>query len=113
MLDLDPQCSLTACCNLTDVEGTIVDVLATPSKISAAQAIRPLNKKLSILPSSPELASIELSLSAKISRETVIKRMLATVTGYDVCVMDCSPSIGRTHHEIFFMSPRTKEAQSN
>lgn len=94
MLDLDPQCSLTACCNLTDVEGTIVDVLATPSKMSAAQAIRPLNKKLSILPSSPELASIELSLSAKISRETVIKRMLATVTGYDVCVMDCSPSTG-------------------
>ena len=94
MLDLDPQCSLTACCNLTDVEGTIVDVLAMPSKMSAAQAIRPLNKKLSILPSSPELASIELSLSAKISRETVIKRMLATVTGYDVCVMDCSPSTG-------------------
>lgn len=94
MLDLDPQCSLTACCNLSEAEGTISDVLATPSKLTLAQAIRPLSKKLSMLPSSPELASIELSLSAKIARETIIKRMLATATGYDVCLIDCSPSTG-------------------
>jgi len=47
------------------------------------------------LPATPDLAAVEVELVAQHSRERALARVLAaTDTPYDICLIDCPPSLG-------------------
>ena len=103
LCDVDPQGALTGACGVNDATPTLADVLnstGTAKTVGAGRVlmravIRPLSDHLSIAPASIDLAASELGLSARLGRESVLKKALATVSNdYDVCLLDCPPSLG-------------------
>jgi chromosome partitioning protein len=53
-----------------------------------------LSDRLHLVPSNIELAGAEMELASEIGRETVLRNALATLSGYDFVILDCSPSLG-------------------
>ncbi|NLB83496.1 MAG: ParA family protein, partial [Synergistaceae bacterium] len=51
-------------------------------------------KGVSLLPSTIDLAGAEVELASVISRETRLRRRLSGLSGYDVAIVDCPPSLG-------------------
>ncbi len=99
MVDLDPQGSLSAACGLTaeSIAGrNLADVLgaALPGKMPMTAAIHALGDHIAIVPADITLASTELGLTARLGREMILKRAIATITGYDLVILDCAPSLG-------------------
>lgn len=100
LVDLDPQSSLTAACGLSPESVTgksLADVLgaAQPGKLPLSGAIHALGDNLAIVPSDISLASTELGLTARMGRDLILKRCLASVAGtFDIAILDCPPSLG-------------------
>ncbi len=95
LIDLDPQSSATrSIFGDTDFENTIYDVLT--SEIEADEAIvHSESFGIDVIPSEIMLSGIEIILSSKFGRESILKRCLAEVKdNYDIVVIDCSPSLG-------------------
>jgi chromosome partitioning protein len=59
-----------------------------------ADIIQELQNGLSIAPADIALAGVELALTARLGRENVLKKALARVTGFDLALLDCPPSLG-------------------
>jgi chromosome partitioning protein len=100
MVDADPHASLTGACGV-DVDGAnLADVMTR--RMDARRVTRSLSPtptklgaSLSLLPASLALTEVELSLVAKIGRETAMLKALAPLADeYDYCVIDCAPSLG-------------------
>lgn len=92
LIDLDAQANLTySMKQLPDVYQSIYNILVfnespEPYKVS---------KNLDIIPSSQELAMIDIQLSSVIARERVLSRILSPIKeNYDFILMDCPPSLG-------------------
>lgn len=100
LLDLDPQSSLTAACGVAadDVAGrSLADVLggAQAGRLSLAEVVRDLGGGLSLAPADIALAGCELGLTARLGRESVLRRALAPIAGgFDLALLDCPPSLG-------------------
>ena len=63
--------------------------------MALADVIQPLGERLDLVPGDIALSSCELGLVARMGRESVLKRALATVArSYDVAILDCPPSLG-------------------
>lgn len=96
LIDLDPQASLTMAV-LQEYDGpSIADVLggAQPGRLAMASIIKPMGDRLHIAPSELALSVTELMLSGRLGRETVLKKALAGLQGYDLALIDCGPSLG-------------------
>lgn len=97
LVDVDPQSSLTLACGVRDAEGrSLAEVMggASPGTLALRDIIRPLGERLALAPADIALAATELGLTARLGRENVLKRALATVaTEWDVCLIDCPPSL--------------------
>ena len=98
LCDLDPQASLTGATGVGDAGGeSLAEVIdgAQAGKLALGEVIRPLGDRLALAPGDIALASCELGLVARMGRESVLKRALATVApAYDVAILDCPPSLG-------------------
>jgi chromosome partitioning protein len=98
LVDFDPQASLTAMCGIQPDEGA--DVAAViggthPGPRALADVLIDVSPGLALAPSSIALASCEIALTARLGREIVLRKALATVAeAFDVCVIDCPPSLG-------------------
>lgn len=95
LIDLDPQASATrSIFGDTEFENTIYDVLT--SEIEAKDAVAHSDSfGIDVIPSEIMLSGIEIILSSKFGRETILKRRLAEIQNdYDIVVIDCSPSLG-------------------
>lgn len=95
LVDLDPQASATkAIFGPQEFEDTIFDVLT--NEIMAEDAIvRSEAFGIDVIPSEIMLSGIEVLLSTKFGRESILKRALAEVkVKYDAILIDCSPSLG-------------------
>lgn len=95
LIDLDPQSSAThAIFGAQEFEDTIFDVLT--SEIQAEEAIvHSESFGIDVIPSEIMLSGIEVLLSTKFGRESILKRAIAEVKNqYDIIVIDCSPSLG-------------------
>ncbi|NPV87742.1 MAG: ParA family protein [Anaerolineae bacterium] len=98
LIDLDPQASLTGATGTGDCEGrSLAEVLggAQPGKLSLSDIITPVAENLDICPSDLALANVEMGLSSRLGRETVLRKALAALHDhYDLTIIDCPPAVG-------------------
>jgi len=96
LVDLDPQASLTQALGIDPGAGSLADVIggAQPGKTGLSAIIRTIAPGLDLAPAALDLAGCELGLVARMGRESVLKKALAALGGYDVILLDCPPSLG-------------------
>ena len=100
LIDMDSQANSTVGVGIDDEELTesIYDLLYKQDfkKESILKVIKETNyPKLHIIPSDISLANAEITLSSVMSRETVLKRILASLDDiYQYIIIDCPPSLG-------------------
>ena len=91
LIDLDAQANLTSSLLREEQESTIYKALRGDEALPIVQA----KENLYLVPSSLELAGIELELSGRMSREFIIKELIEPVLPeYDYILLDCPPSLG-------------------
>lgn len=95
MLDIDPQGNSTSGLGIdkNKLENSIYDVIMGISPKEAV--IETAVENLYIIPSSIELAGAEIEMTAKMSRESMLKNALAEIKDeFDYIFIDCPPSLG-------------------
>lgn len=95
MVDLDSQASLTISTGLEplEVENNITNVLVKKGK-SISDCVVHLNENMDIVTSTIDLASLEMELLSRASREGILNRALQPVREkYDYILIDCPPQL--------------------
>jgi chromosome partitioning protein len=95
LVDLDAQSCLTFSLGLDpdEIEVSVHDVLL--GKAPVADAVLEAAEGVHLLPSTIDLAGAEAALLPLPGREYVLRKALDVVSdGYDVVLLDCSPSLG-------------------
>lgn len=95
LADLDSQASLTISAGLEPLEQerTIVDVMRRDAQ-PIERCIVPIKENLDIVPSIIDLATVELELLSRASREKVLERALRPARQmYDFIIVDCPPQL--------------------
>lgn len=92
LIDLDAQANLTySMKQLPDVYQSIYNILV----LNESPEPYNVSKNLDLIPSSQELAMVDIQLSSVIARERVLSRALSPIKeNYDFILMDCPPSLG-------------------
>jgi chromosome partitioning protein len=98
LVDCDPQGSLTQACGIGDSAGrSLAEVLggSSPGRLRLGEILVAVGDRLTIAPADIALAGVELGLTSRLGRESVLRKALVTVGGsFDVCLIDCPPSLG-------------------
>ena len=113
LVDLDAQANLTGSLIETEQgERTIYEALREREGLPIKEA----GENLHVVPSSLDLAGMELELASSMSREFALKDVLEPIAGeYDYILLDCPPSLGLLTVNAFVASdeiiiPLTAEA---
>ncbi|MCS7316975.1 MAG: AAA family ATPase [Candidatus Dojkabacteria bacterium] len=96
LIDSDPQSNLTYGLGYMpkDIKTSIYDVYINKSNIQSA-IVHTKNTNVDLVPSSLDLAGAEIELINAISRETILKKNLNSISeNYDFIIIDCPPSLG-------------------
>jgi len=91
LIDLDPQGNLSYSLGVNDYKFTIGDVMMGDASVKQS-IIKVENEGLDIIPSSIDLANIEISLAQIEDRELQLKESLTGLAKYDYVLIDCPPS---------------------
>lgn len=112
MIDLDAQANLTGSFMKVDSERSIYDALREREGLPIVK----VKDRLHLVPSSLDMAGIELELSSSMSREFILKDLISDQEGrFDYILLDCPPSLGLIAVNAFVAStdiivPLTAEA---
>lgn len=95
LVDLDPQANTTSGLGIdkASLAATTYELMRGSADM-ATTLLATQYKNLHILPSSSNLAAIEVELTARPQREFVLKSLLAQLNNYDYIFIDCPPSLG-------------------
>ena len=91
LIDLDPQGNLSYSLGENEFTHSIGDVLMGDASIKNV-IIHVEEEGLDIIPSSVDLANVEITLAQVNNRETQLKGALKNLRGYDYVLIDCPPS---------------------
>jgi chromosome partitioning protein len=93
LIDLDPQAHLTYCMGIAahELGKTIYDVFRKGVSLKDVALDR---NGLHVIPSSLDLAGIEMELAGIPGREFLLKEFLEGKNAYDFILIDCPPSLG-------------------
>jgi len=100
LVDLDPQASLTILYGIDqpdELEFTICDLMkaCAEDKEMTAEVCILHEHTVDLIPSSIELSTLKISLVGVMSREHILKQVLAPLRSrYDYIIIDCPPSLG-------------------
>jgi chromosome partitioning protein len=97
LIDLDPQghATLGLGCDPETVDKTIYDVITNPEVLMSEVVLETSISGLRLVPSNILLSGVEVELASLAGREYVLSRRLDCINGnYDICIIDCSPSLG-------------------
>jgi chromosome partitioning protein len=95
LLDLDPQSHLTINYGIepSAEKPSLYDVLV--DEMPLKDALHKVSDKISVLPSSIDLAAAEIELVSILGREMILKKRLeAAGEHFDFVLLDCPPSLG-------------------
>lgn len=91
LIDLDAQANLTGCFLQKEPEQTIYNAMIG----KAALPIINIRANLDLVPSSLDMAGIELDIVSRLSREYILKKLLKPIAAnYDYILLDTPPSLG-------------------
>jgi len=96
LVDLDPQGNATISCGVSRgrVTKTLHEALIDGLSLTEALISSPI-ERLDVVPSSFDLADLELKLAQGPERETVIRKLCEPLQSrYDAILFDCPPSLG-------------------
>lgn len=95
LIDMDPQGNCTSGVGVDRDQCTYSTYQVLLDGVSVEEAtVKTPYQGLWCVPATMELAGAEIGLSAVLARESILKKALASVTGYDYILMDCPPSLG-------------------
>src|SRR3954454_23562765 len=96
LVDLDPQAHLTINYGVEPASEdvpSLYDVLVDEMPI--VEAMRKVDERITLVPSSIDLAAAEIELVSVLGRETLLKKRLeAAQHEFDYILLDCPPSLG-------------------
>jgi len=91
IIDLDPQGNVSTCLGVKSNKD-IYDILM--DETDASECIVNSSENLDVITSRETLTKAEMILVGEASRETIMRRKLANIKGYDFILIDCAPSLG-------------------
>lgn len=97
IIDIDPQGNTTSGLGIdkTNIELSLYDLLRNNCDINSIIIESEIVKNLYVIPSSVDLAAIDIELASTDNREFVLKNSLEKLNlKYDFIFMDCPPSLG-------------------
>ncbi len=101
LVDADPQESLTISLGFSEPDKLVATMATSMMKVvneedpHIEEAILHHDEGVDIIPANIELSALEVSMINVISRELVLKQLLAGVKElYDFIIIDCMPSLG-------------------
>jgi chromosome partitioning protein len=96
LIDMDPQAHATIGlgCDPESVDKTVYHLFADNDVQVNVMIVRSNVDGLDVLPSNVLLSGVELELASKENREYILDKRLKEINGnYDMCIIDCSPSL--------------------
>lgn len=100
MVDADPQGDLTTCLGWNQDElnitlATLMQSYINDTEINLKNVLLHHEEGVDLIPSNIELSAMEMQLVTTMSREQILKNLLAAVKDdYDYVIIDCMPSLG-------------------
>ena len=101
LVDCDPQASLTISLGNPQPDtlhvtlADLMELALNNEAVNTGSAVLHHEEGVDIIPANISLAGMEVSLVNAMSRETTLKRVLASCSkDYDTVLLDCSPSLG-------------------
>ena len=96
MIDMDSQASLTKALGIGSESQSIADVIGgiNPGTLTLSEIVRPVRDGLDLAPSNILMYTTEMGLVGRMGRESILKKALERLSGYDVIFIDCPPSMG-------------------
>lgn len=91
LIDTDPQANLSQSFGIEDTNKSIYNAL----KGEIDLPIQSIGENLFLVPSNLDLAAAEVELSSRISRETILHKLIEKIkNNFDFVIIDCPPSLG-------------------
>ena len=95
LIDLDPQAHLTLNYGFEPTSETISLYNVLIEERSFLEAIHKIDDRISLVPSSIDLAGAEIELVTVMGRESILKKRIeASGCDFDFILLDCPPSLG-------------------